>query len=54
MSDSVGGRDLDFGVATSKSHCGQKRGRGMKLMSRHRVASRRVSTLFWCCDLACG
>ena len=30
-----------FGVATWKSHCGQKRGRDMKLMSRHRVGSRR-------------
>ena len=41
MGGSVGGRDLDFGVATWKSHCGQKRCRDMKLMSRHRVVSRR-------------
>ena len=31
-----------FGVAAWKSHYGQKRGRDMKLMSRHRVISRRV------------
>ena len=49
---SVGGRDLDFGVATWKSHCGQKRGRNMKLMSRHRLVSRRVATWLWCCNLA--
>ena len=54
MGSSVGGRDLDFGVATWKSHFGQKQGRDMKLMSRHRVASRRVATWFWCCDLAWG
>ena len=33
-----------FGVVTWTSHCGQKRGRDMKLMSRHRVVSRRVAT----------
>ena len=44
MSGSGGGRDLDFGFATSKSHCGQKRGRDMKLMSRHRVIFRRIAT----------
>ena len=31
-----------------KSHCGQKRGRDMKLMSRHRLVSRKVATWFWC------
>ena len=41
MGSSVGGRDLKFGVATWKSHYGQKRGRDMKSMSRHRVVSRR-------------
>ena len=45
------GRDLEFGVATWKSHRGQKRGRDIKLMSRHRVASRRVATWLWCHDL---
>ena len=35
MSSSVGGRDLAFGVATWKSHCGQKWCRNMDLMSRH-------------------
>ena len=40
------GRDLDFGVTTWKVHCGQKRSRDIKLMSRHRVASRRVATWF--------
>ena len=54
MGGSGGGRDLDFGVATWKSHCGQERGRDMKLMSRHRLVSRRVTTWFWCCDLAWG
>ena len=54
MGSSVGGRDLDFGVATWKSHYGQKRGRDMKLMSRHRLVSRRVATWFWCCYLAWG
>ena len=34
MGSSLGGRDLEFGVATWKSHCVQKRGRDMKLMSR--------------------
>ena len=34
----------NFGVATWKSHCGQKRGRDMKLMSRHRFVSRKVAT----------
>ena len=33
-----------FGVATWKSHCGQKRRRDMKLMSRHRVVSKGVAT----------
>ena len=42
---------MDFGVVTWKAHCGQKRCRDMKLMSRHRVASRRVATWFWCRDL---
>ena len=51
MRGTEAGRDLDFGVATWKSHCGQKRGRDIKLMSRHRVASRRVATWFWCRDL---
>ena len=41
MGISVGGRDLEFGVATWKSHCGQERGRDMKLMSRHRLVSKR-------------
>ena len=41
-----------FCVATWKSHCVQKRGRDMKLMSRHRIISRRVATWFWCYDLA--
>ena len=41
MGSSVGGRDLEFSVATWKSHCGQERGRDMKLMSRHRLASKR-------------
>ena len=36
-----------FGVATWKSHCGQKRGRDMKLMLRHRVVFRRVATWPW-------
>ena len=31
-------------VATWKSHCGQKRGRDMKLISRHRFVSRKVAT----------
>ena len=44
MGSSVGGRDMEFGVATWKSHCVQKRGRDMKLMSRHRLVSRRVAT----------
>ena len=44
MGSSVGGRDLEFGVATWKSHYGYKRGRHMKLMSRHRLVSRRVAT----------
>ena len=35
MGSSVGGRDLEVGVATWKSHCGQKRSRDMDLMSRH-------------------
>ena len=51
MGSSVGGRDLEFGVATWKSHCGQERSRDMKSMSRHRVASRRVATWFWHRDL---
>ena len=54
MGSSVGGRDLDFGVATWKSHCGQERSRDMKSMSRHRLVSRRVATWFWCRDLAWG
>ena len=41
MGGSVGGRDLDFGVATWKSHCGQERSRDMKSMSQHRLVSRR-------------
>ena len=41
MGGSVGGRDLDFSVATWKSHCGQERSRDMKSMSRHRLVSRR-------------
>ena len=41
MGSSVGGRDLEFGVATWKSYYGQKRGRDMKLMSRHRLVSKR-------------
>ena len=44
MGSSVGGRDLEFDVATWKSHCGQERGRDMKTMSRHRLVSRRVAT----------
>ena len=32
----MGGRDMDFGVATWKSHYGQERGRDMETMSRHR------------------
>ena len=44
-------RDLDFGVATWKVHYGQKQGRDIKLMSRHRVASKRVAAWFWCRDL---
>ena len=44
MGRNVGGRDLDFGVVTLKSHFGQKRGRDMKSMSRHRLVSRRVAT----------
>ena len=46
MGSSVGGRDLDFGVATWKSHYGQKQGRDMKLMSGHRLVSKRVATWF--------
>ena len=42
---------MDFGVATWKAHRGQKRCRDMNLMSRHRVASKRVATWFWCHDL---
>ena len=41
MGISVGGRDLEFGVVTWKSLCGQERGRDMKLMSRHRLVSKR-------------
>ena len=41
IGDSVGGRDMDFGVATWKSYCGQERGRDMNLMSRNGLASRR-------------
>ena len=41
MGRTVGGHDLEFGVATWKSHCGQKRGRDMKLMSRHKLVSKR-------------
>ena len=41
MGSSMGGRDLEFGVATWKSHCGQELGRDMKTMSRHRLVSRR-------------
>ena len=41
MGGSVEGRDLDFGVATWKSLCGQERSRDMKSMSRHRLVSRR-------------
>ena len=41
MGGSVGDHDLDFGVATWKSHCGQERSRDMKSMSRHRLVSRR-------------
>ena len=40
MGGSVGGRNLDFGVATWKSHYGQKRGRDMKSMSPHGLVSR--------------
>ena len=47
MGGSGGGHDLNFGVTTWKSHCGQKRGYDMKLMSRHRLVSRRVATWFW-------
>ena len=54
MGGSVGGRDLDFGVASWKSHCGQERGRDMKSMSRHRLVSKRVATWFYCRDLAWG
>ena len=54
MGGSVGGRDLDFGVATWKSHYGQEHGRDMKMMSRHRLVSRRVATWVWCRDLAWG
>ena len=35
MGSSMGGRDLEFGVATWKSHCGQKRRRDIDLMLRH-------------------
>ena len=35
MGSNVGGRDLEFGVATWKSHFGQKRFCDMDLMSRH-------------------
>ena len=35
MGSNVGGRDLEFGVATWKSHCGQKRRRDIILMLRH-------------------
>ena len=42
---------MDFGGATWKAHCGQKRCRDRKLMSRHKVTSRRVATWFWCRDL---
>ena len=34
MGGSGEGRDLDFGVATWKSHCGQKRGHDLDLASR--------------------
>ena len=51
MGGTEAGHDLDFCVATWKSHCGHKRGRDIKLMSRHRVASRRVATWCWCHDL---
>ena len=46
MDGSGGGSNMDFGVATWTSHCGQKRGRDMKLMSRHRLVFRRVATWF--------
>ena len=46
MGSSVGGRDLEFYVVTWKSHYVQKLGRDMKLMSRHRLVSRRVATWF--------
>ena len=52
MGGSVGGRDPDFGVATWKSNYGQKRGRDMKLISRHRLVSRRFATWSWHRDLA--
>ena len=35
MGSSMGGRDLEFGVATLKPNCGQKRCRDMDLMSLH-------------------
>ena len=41
MGGSVEGGDLDFGIAAWKFNYGHKRGRGMKLMSRHRLVSRR-------------
>ena len=41
MGSNVGGRDLEFGVATWKPHCGKERGHDMKLMSRHRLLSKR-------------
>ena len=53
MGSSVGGRDLDFGVVTWKSHCGQKRcrdigdsvgGRDMDLVLRHRLSLQEVAT----------
>ena len=54
MGSSVGGRDLEFGVATWKSHYGKKQSRDMKLMSRHRVVSRRVATWVRCRELVWG
>ena len=42
----MGGRDLVYGVATWKFHCGQERSHDMKSMSRHRLVSRRVATWF--------
>ena len=43
MGSSIGGRDLEFGVTTWKSHCGQKWCRDMDFMSRHRLSLQEVA-----------